>query len=274
MIHVLTIHWTDASWIDIQLKYLQKYLDRPNTTYAFLNKIPNVKSHIEKFDYYNTEDITSHPIKLNILADMACFNSQSDEDILLFIDGDAFPVSPLGNFIETSLKNKPLAAIQRLENNGDIQPHPCFCVTTVGFWKQIKGDWKKGNVPWLNKHGNKVNDVGGALHQKLLEQDIDWIKLHRSNKKQYTDQVLFGVYGDLIYHHGAGFRPPRIRADKSKVKNFLLKKTVFKKVKKILPIEVAMKYFHPLKNEIKKNQISSKKMFEHIVKNFDFHKDL
>ena len=69
---------------------------------------------------------------------MACFNAESDEDILLFIDGDAFPISDVATYAEEKLKQFPLIAVQRSENDGDPQPHPCFCITTVGFWKKNK----------------------------------------------------------------------------------------------------------------------------------------
>ena len=32
---------------------------------------------------------------------------------------------------------------------GDPQPHPCFCVTTVGFWQDIGGDSDEG-PQWQN----------------------------------------------------------------------------------------------------------------------------
>jgi hypothetical protein len=235
MIHVLTVHWKSSEWIDIQLRYLSAHLSQPYQTYAFLNYIPQVNQHLNKFDYANKEDIDPHAIKLNLLADMACFNAASDDDLLMFIDGDAFPVAPLDDFIKDKLASYPLLAIQRLENNGDQQPHPCFCVTTVGFWKAIKGDWKPGNKPWRNEVGDKVRDVGGILYHRLNERNQDWYKMLRSNQHQYLNQVMFGVYDGLIYHHGAGFRPPRIRADKKNVKNFRFRKAVFKKMKKYCP---------------------------------------
>ena len=55
-----------------------------------------------------------------------------------------------------------LLAVKRLENNGDIQPHSLFCATTVGFWRQINGDWNYG-YEWLNNQNRHVTDVGGNL---------------------------------------------------------------------------------------------------------------
>jgi len=274
MIHILTIHWVTDVWIDIQLKYFSEFLSSPYQTYAFLNRVPRVAEHRKKFNYTSIEEIVSHPIKLNLLADMACFNSNSDDDLLIFVDGDAFPIAPLDEFLGEKLKKHPLLAVQRLDNIGDLQPHPCFCVTTVRFWKKISGDWKKGSKPWINYDGNKVNDVGGAMLQKMNHFDVDWYKLNRSNTKRYVNKLLFGAYDNLVYHHGAGFRPPRVRADRANVNNFKRKQKLFKFVKRFFPESFGMKYFHPLRNHILENQMLSEAMFEEIKNNFDFYKDL
>ena len=101
-----------------------------------------------------------------------------------------------------------LVAVQRYENNGDIQPHPCFCVTTIGFWRQIGGDWHAGET-WLDRDDNEVTDVGGNLLAILKERDIHWLPLRRVNRVN-PHPLLFGLYGDddgpIVYHHGAGFR--------------------------------------------------------------------
>lgn len=209
MIHILTVHWKDPRWINIQLDYLEKYISSDYQVYAFLNNIPN--EYESKFYYCNTENITSHAIKLNILADIASFNSTSSDDIIMFIDGDAFPVAPLKDYIEQSLADSPLVAIQRKENNGDIQPHPCFCATTVRFWNEINGDWKEG-FQWRDKNNQLVTDVGGNLLQKLMENNYSWKKMLRSNISD-IHPLWFGVYDGLIYHHGAGFRAPLSRED-------------------------------------------------------------
>jgi hypothetical protein len=179
--------------------------------YAFLNSLP--QHHQSKYFYSSTEPIGSHAIKLNLLADMACFHSTNDNDWLMFIDGDAFPIADIVSFSSRNLSKCPLLAIQRKENNGDRQPHPSFCLTTVKFWKEINGDWKHG-CGWRDSDGNIVTDVGGNLLGKLEEKEIKWLPLVRSNKRD-IHELWFGIYGDLIYHHGAGFRRPVSRIDLS-----------------------------------------------------------
>ncbi len=99
-----------------------------------------------------------------------------------------------------------MIAVRRAEM-GDPQPHPCFCLTTVGFWREIGGDWHSGHK-WQNEAGNKVSDVGGNLLGKLEHEGIGWRALERTNKTD-LHPLFFAVYGDLAYHHGGGFREPR-----------------------------------------------------------------
>ena len=209
MLHIATVHWKSDRWVDIQLRYLQAHIKQPFKMYAFLNDVPG--DHRSKYFYSSTEAIVPHAIKLNLLADMAALHATDPGDLLMFIDGDAFPVGDIMSFGREQLQRHPLMAIQRLENAGDRQPHPCFCLTTVGYWKEIQGDWKRG-YRWKNNSGVQVTDVGGALLKKLEDRKAQWYPMLRSNRRN-LHPVFFGLYADLIYHHGAGFREPNTRAD-------------------------------------------------------------
>lgn len=212
MIHILTVHWKDDRWVDIQLAYLKANVPAPFKVYAFLNFLP--RDHRGKFFYSSTEPVASHAVKLNLLADMAALNSADHEDWLLFIDGDAFPIRDVAAYGRDKLSRYPLAAVQRAENDGDIQPHPCFCLTTVKFWKEIGGDWKEGHR-WKNLGGTPVTDVGGNLLAILEQKGLDWYPMRRSNRRD-LHPLWFGLYDDVVYHHGAGFRAPFSRADLSR----------------------------------------------------------
>lgn len=208
MIHVLTVHWEDERWIDIQLRYLNATIDEPFRVYAFLNGIRD--EHRAKFFYSSTEPIRSHPVKLDLLADVVTAQSAPD-DWLIFIDGDAFPIADVVPFGREKLREFPLAAIQRKENAGDRQPHPSFCLTTVGFWTSIGGNWGQERG-WTNERGEMVHDVGGNLLAILEERATRWYPMLRSNTFD-VHPVFFGVYDSLVYHHGAGFRHAWTRAD-------------------------------------------------------------
>ncbi len=273
MIHILTIHWKSDQWIDIQLKYLQHFIDEPFRVYAFLNQVPRTQHHLNKYFYCCTENIKSHAIKLNLLADMACFAADSEDDYLMFLDGDAFPIAGVSKFKTKIMDDYPLAAIQRLDNSGDIQPHPSFCLTQIKFWKSIKGDWKPGNTTWINDDGQKVADVGGLMLSKLKRKKIAWYPMNRSNTNSFHP-VLFGVYDHLIYHHGAGFRTPGIRSDQKHIKLYRLKLKLFNFFKKIIPFKLARKWFFPMNATIKINQTKSNEVIQSIQNDFKFYEKI
>ncbi len=274
MIHILTIHWKSDRWIDTQLKYLNHFIKQPFKVYAFLNGIKDVSKHQEKFFYVSTEAIKSHPSKLNLLADLACMNAESSKDYLLFLDGDAFPIASLDPFIEKTLAAYPLAAVQRKENYGDQQPHPCFCITQIDYWKRINGNWHMGDVRWNNTLGKPVGDIGGIMLRKLQQHNASWFKLLRSNQINTDHPVLFGKYHDLVYHHGAGFRSPVMRSDSNQVKFLKTKRLVFNMFAKVLPKKTTIKYFAPFQKLKKENQLLSDEMYNKIQADFNFYESL
>jgi len=203
MIHVATIHNETDKWINIQLNYLKKFIQVPYRIYAFLSEVSPKYSN--DFFYYSTEPITNHGIKLNILFDIISFYSKDLNDIVIFLDGDAFPIAALDTYIYDKFEHYELMAIQRRENKlknkpFEEKPHPSFCATTIGFWKKIKGDWGEEL-----ENDEMKKDVGVKLHEILKEHEINWYPLLRTNKRD-LHTILFGVYDNVIYHHGAGFQ--------------------------------------------------------------------
>lgn len=275
MIHILTIHWKKTDWIEIQLKYLQKNVCQPFKLYGYFNHInqETIAKYNSIYEYISTDPIKSHPIKLNLLAEKVC-KTNSDDDIIVFIDGDAFPINTLDSTFEQLSKETPLIAVQRTENYGDIQPHPCFCCTTVGFWKKISGDWQAGDVTWTDSLNNQVSDVGGILLSQLQKNNIQWIKLNRSNKNIEGHPLLFAIYANLIYHHGAGFRSVITRSDSNKVKLLRIKRMIYKSVKLIFNKHIANKYFAPFRHIKKQNNDLSDKMLKEIKANHFFYKNI
>jgi hypothetical protein len=203
MINVLTVHWHNPRWIAVQLRYLERNLGAPYRVYASLNGI--AEPELGKRFFYAEDLAGSHPAKLNELAARACERSESS-DLLVFLDGDAFPIRPLVPWIERTLEAHPLAAVRRDENLGDRQPHPSFCATTVGLWTDIEGDWRPAR--WLNDTGKEVSDTGGRLLHALQERQIEWLPLLRTNTSN-PHPLWFGVYDHRIYHHGGGFQAVR-----------------------------------------------------------------
>jgi hypothetical protein len=219
LIHVATVHWRDGRWIEPQLEYLRRHVEQPFRVWADLEGVEAPAGTFHRVqDLAGTRTfengIFSHTEKLNALAEAVSAEAAPD-DVLLFLDGDAFPIGPVDAFVEQALARVPLVAVRRDENLDDEQPHPSFCATTVGFWTELGGDWNPGYT-WKNAAGKDVTDAGGNLLGLLRDRVADWEPLLRTNRVNLRP-LWFGVYGDLAYHHGAGFRGGLCRRDREAI---------------------------------------------------------
>ena len=201
MLHIATVHFGSPRWIEVQARYLREHMSVPYMTWTSLSEIdPSYGSYFDRVIHQSGR----HSDKLNHLA-IEIASEASDSDLLMFLDGDAFPIADPMPLISDGLARAPLIAVRRAENNRDRQPHPCFCVTTVGAWQEIPGDWSMGYY-WHTGNGASISDVGGNLLRRLELTETPWVEVLRSNRKN-LDPIFFAIYGDVIYHHGAGFRP-------------------------------------------------------------------
>ncbi|HBF88802.1 MAG TPA: hypothetical protein DDX39_09185 [Bacteroidales bacterium] len=263
MIHIATVHHKSDKWIDIQLKYIEKYIRQPYRIYAFLNGVK--KDYSNKFYFSSKENIESHAKKLNILAKKIIENAKND-DLILFLDGDAFPIQEMDFFLYEKLKEFKVLAIKRSIDFGDCQPHPAFCVSSVGFWKEIKGDWSAG-YSWHNSIYDKQNtDPGGNLLKLLSDNNIRWYPLIRTNIKNPHPR-WFAVYGNLIYHHGAGFRIPISNVDHNSITSS------FNKMERMIDKIRFIRRILYLK-AIRKNARLGDSIFKQIVNDYTFYKNL
>ncbi len=200
MLYVATVHYKSAQWIEIQTAYLRKHIPVPYRVWTSLEGIDD--SYAVHFDRV-IEQVGPHAGKLNHLA-MEISHVASDGDLLMFLDGDAFPIADPMPVITDGLARAPLVAVRRAEHLDDPQPHPCFCVTTVGAWNRLGGDWSPGSA-WPTSPGRLWSDVGGNLLRKLQLTETPWVELLRSNRKN-LDPLYFAIYEDVVYHHGSSFR--------------------------------------------------------------------
>jgi hypothetical protein len=200
MLHIATVHYLSPRWIEIQTRYLRANIPVPYRTWTSLEGIaPSYASYFDEV----LEQQGTHAAKLNHLATEIC-HVAGEDDLLMFLDGDAFTIADPMPLIEDALARAPLAAVRRDENAEEPQPHPSFCVTTVGTWSSLCGDWTAGPT-WTGAHGRPTSDVGGNLLRKLELTNTPWVPVLRSNSHD-IDPLYFGIYGDVVYHHGAGFR--------------------------------------------------------------------
>jgi hypothetical protein len=211
MINVVTVHWKSAKWIPIQLEYLDRNVNAPYRVFASLNGIDDPQ-FAKQFYYVDEVEIDPHPEKLDLLS-QAVIERSKPEDVILFLDGDAFPVQPLQPWLDEMIDRHSLVAIQRRENCQDLRAHPSFCATTVGFWKELGCDWTPED--WITPTGDLFNDAGGRLARILERQNVDWLPLLRTNTND-LHPLWYAVYGHMVYHHGAGFRDRVSKVDQVK----------------------------------------------------------
>jgi hypothetical protein len=262
MIHVATVHWRTDRWIDLQLRYLERFVRAPYRVYAYLN---GVDERYDRRFHFVSRDAGSHGEKLNALAAQIAAEASAD-DLLVFLDGDAFPIAELVGPVRRMLERRPLAAVRRDENVGDRQPHPSFCATTVGFWGEIEGDWRPGHE-WRDAEGRLVTDFGGNLLRALEVRNVDWHPILRTNGDE-LHPLWFGIYGDLIYHHGAGFRRPISRLDGAQVMRHRLQRW-----------PVARRLEHEwiqirIRRRLAANERLSERVFARIQRDDDFYREL
>jgi hypothetical protein len=201
LLYIATVHYRSPRWVAIQTGRLRRHIPVEHRIWTSLERIdPRYGSYFDRV----LEQRGSHAGKLNHLASEISLVAE-DDDLLMFIDGDAFPVADPMPLIGQGLAEAPLTAVRRSENADEPQPHPSFCVTSVGLWRTLPGDWTAGYT-WTGAHGNPNSDVGGNLLRRLEATGTPWTPILRTNRVD-LDPLYFGLYGGAIYHHGAGFRP-------------------------------------------------------------------
>ncbi len=207
LLHVITVHYRHPDWIPTQAGYMDRFLPSHRRSYASLEGIPDYYS--EWFDAVGAP-VGTHADKLDELGTAALENADSS-DWLLFIDGDAFPISPLD---PSSMKDPNLiTAVCRAENLDDPQPHPCYCLISAQTWDRIGGTWQAG-FTWTNSLGDEVTDVGAELLRLVqTHPQVEWQQLLRTNTLDFHP-LFYAIYGHHVYHHGAGFRTPTARVAK------------------------------------------------------------
>jgi hypothetical protein len=219
MIHIGTLHTGDPRWIDIQLASIRRHTSEPYRTYASLAGIDPAQA--AKFDHAidHTGRVTARKGEGLGIRLSECVDRLSDEmtsraepdDLLVFMHSDTLAIADWVGPVREMLRTHPLAAVRR-DENGEPIPHWCFCVTTAGFWREIGGNWWYG--PTFNCLGRELTDMGAQLWQDLERRGIEWRPILRTNEID-LHPVFFGVYGDLVYHHGAGSHPAMTARDAS-----------------------------------------------------------
>jgi hypothetical protein len=199
LLYVATVHHKSPRWIDIQASHLRRHVSIQFQTWSSLEGID--ASYATRFDRV-LEQRGPLAGKLNHLA-REISHVADEEDLIMFLDGDAFPIADPMPTVTSGLATAPLVAVRRAEGL-EPRPHPCFCVTTVGTWRSLPGDWSSGWA-WPQAGGRYESDFGANLLRTLELSQTPWVGLQRTNVTT-SHPLLFAIYADCVYHHGAGFR--------------------------------------------------------------------
>lgn len=207
-VHILTVHHESDNFLELQEKFINKNTKNVKVWCGYSKLCIDI--HKEFRTNYNFSDLSSmskeHYDRLNWLTNLLYDSNPNENDLLVFMDSDAFPVA--SNWVEKVteyLKEVPIVAIQRKENLDNPMPldcrdypHPCFLATTIKFWKE-------NSLNWNIDVGKGIYTPGITLKKWLDEKGIKWKPLNRTNIFN-THPLMFGVYDDIIYHHGCGQR--------------------------------------------------------------------
>tara|TARA_Y100001938_G_C8065656_1_gene420023 strand:- start:410 stop:1168 length:759 start_codon:yes stop_codon:yes gene_type:complete len=228
MIHILSVHFVD-NWVDIQLEHLTNNIKQPHKVYTILGE--NYEKHKDKF-YYAEEGRHKHYDALQKLHKVLDDEDIKDDDIVIVLDSDAFPIVPVDDYLQTKLAEYEFLAISAPEHNYEptpIQPFECFYAFKYEFFKKY-GFWFKFE-PGI--HMNWIDWMIDWFDDKSIE----WYPLNRSNKIN-LHSLYFGIYDDVIYHHWAGSRnpiarPDRIRMDKENLSELFVAQENINNSKKV-----------------------------------------
>lgn len=213
MLHIATPHVGSGAWIDLQLEHYRRHTTEPYRTYAIVDRLDGSEAPFDWAAEASAEESRHAGPTFNRLAAAVCDCADGD-DVIVFTHGDAWPIRRGWNErVRAWLQRYPLVAVNRAENAGDPHAHDSFCATTARFWTELGGDWLNG-PRWPTAVGGTATDTGATLWRQLEDAGIEWRRMRRTSRHD-LHPLWFGIYEDLIYHHGAGFRmlEPMSRAD-------------------------------------------------------------
>lgn len=211
MIWFLSPHWKTDWWYRIQVMRISA-LENSWKRFRFLaTGTPEMVSvfgdvwHHEPEFTLNGKGFPNHWLKLDWLFSKALEEGAVDKDIVIFLDGDAFPIGE-------DFRPRILSALAHrkyvfIKEEAEHKPSCMFFACRVKDWRGMS--WCPGFFDMLGPDGSVVKkefDVGGPL-APLIDDELSHI-LERTSGWKHPD--FFATWGDrkgpLVYHHGAGFR--------------------------------------------------------------------
>lgn len=127
-------------------------------------------------------------------------------EYVVLIDSDAHPIRSgwLTHLVDSLDGDTVLAGVWRDELSAAIPPyvHPSCLCTTAGYIDSLglPLDYFAQDTPGTR------HDALSYLSEEAEARGLEMHRLNRSNRRN-AHRIIGGIYGDWIYHHGAGSRP-------------------------------------------------------------------
>jgi hypothetical protein len=217
VIHVGTLHYRDSRWIDVQLAYLGRNTDAEARTYVSLEGVPaaSARGFDVALEHDGVAEGRKAAFRIEAKLDRLTRRMVDDagrEDLIVVMHGDTLVLPGWLPAVRGMVDESRFCGIRR-DEIGEPIPHWSFCATTAGLWNDLDATWAHGPRHW-DFYGYVVTDTGAMLLEDLERNGVPWRPLLRSNAVD-VHPLWFGIYGDVVYHHGAGFRTPVSRFDSS-----------------------------------------------------------
>jgi len=181
----------------LQIDNLNKNTDYEHVVYANCNNTEFFsKSTVIQGNAKSTGQ-KAHIEGLNSL--IKYFKSQKKFEYYLLLDSDCFPIKKWTKKLiyELDKHNYDVAAPVRYENLNTFA-HPCAFFFKKDILSNLYFD-----IMSFDEYLGKYEEVASNIK--------NFYPLIRTNKINYHP-ILFGIYNDMFYHHGAGSRTLRFRA--------------------------------------------------------------
>lgn len=199
-------------WIDLCLRKLQPSLQvTPSHVYIWNNDVNDhsLRGHLANVPWVTYLEAAPyehlahpHAVPLQRLYSLA---RDEGAEIIVTMDSDAHPLRPdwLMQLVTALQDGAALAGVWRDELSNEIAPyiHPSCLASTVDFIEQhnLRFDRLRSTLD------TEPQDTLSHFTRAAQTVNLPVFPLRRSNVNNFH-RLLGGVYGDLIYHHGAGAR--------------------------------------------------------------------
>ena len=219
MIYIITMHHNTDKFLALQARYLYEYTSEDYRVFCGVSGFGEISGtqprHIKNHLFIDLSPIyNQHWFRMNYIYDAIAKGLSEGtitgiehatfqpDDLLVFLDGDAFPMDTWVPKIRDYLSSAQAASVYRLENPEPLldeqhkpYPHPLFFVTRAAFWE-------KYDLMWEHWEEYGISTPGPLLKRWFMGNNFEIAPLTRTNAFD-IHPVFFGIYDEIIYHHGA-----------------------------------------------------------------------